>query len=244
MKLISCVVKDVTLFTGVKAGVPGVFETSAYPEALNGSLWTLPYEVKMYVVLVGLLAACRYRIEALIILFVAGATISALAGFGVVPPFQIDQFWLLFSIMFLTGSAIAAVQLAAGFPIALGFVVFTALLSLLTGSQLFANELLLVVVVVALGNLSAPNWLQPPLDISYGTYLYAWPVQQLSALYFGSFWSAFVFSLSLTFVLATLSAVFIERPALRLKIKPMHTIPDARPLPRPGDAPGLGAGEG
>ena len=227
MKLISYVVKNVTLFTGVMGGAPSVFETNAYPEALNGSLWTLPYEVKMYVMLVGLLAVCKYRMEPLIILFVTVAIIFALVELGVLPPFR-DllsgklQFWLLFSIMFLTGSAIAAVQLAAGLPIALGFVVFTAVLSALTGSQSFAIELLLVVVVVALGSLPAPNWLQPPLDISYGTYLYAWPVQQVSALYFNSFWSALVFSLSLTFVLATLSAIFIERPALRLKIKPMH----------------------
>ena len=69
--------------------------------------------------------------------------------------------------------------------------------------------------------------------ISYGTYLYAWPVQQLSALYFDSFWSALFFSLILTFVLATFSAIFIERPALRLKVKPMRTI-RARPFLRPG----------
>jgi peptidoglycan/LPS O-acetylase OafA/YrhL len=47
--------------------------------------------------------------------------------------------------------------------------------------------------------------------------LYAFPVQQLSAMLFTDFWTALLFSTLVTVLLATLSAVLIERYALRLK---------------------------
>ena len=39
--------------------LPGVFEQSTYPKAIKGSLWALPYEVVMYLMLgvIGLLVA-------------------------------------------------------------------------------------------------------------------------------------------------------------------------------------------
>jgi peptidoglycan/LPS O-acetylase OafA/YrhL len=72
----------VTLFSGVKMGVPGVFENNALPEALNGSLWTLPYEVKMYVVLAVCLALARYNLAPPIIAFVGGCVIILLGTAG------------------------------------------------------------------------------------------------------------------------------------------------------------------
>jgi peptidoglycan/LPS O-acetylase OafA/YrhL len=44
-------------------------------------------------------------------------------------------------------------------------------------------------------------------------------MQQLSAMLFADFWSALAFSAVITFALALMSALFIERPALRLKAK-------------------------
>lgn len=40
--------RNVTLFSGVKYELPGVFTDNPYMNAVNGSLWTLPYEIKMY----------------------------------------------------------------------------------------------------------------------------------------------------------------------------------------------------
>src|SRR6185437_4365423 len=60
--LLSFIGKDITLFTGVKAGVSHpVFAGNVLPNALNGSLWTLPYEVKLYVALAMCVAVLRYN---------------------------------------------------------------------------------------------------------------------------------------------------------------------------------------
>lgn len=43
-----------TLIIGLKDDLPGVFTNNPFPNAINGSLWTLPYEIKLYVILAGL----------------------------------------------------------------------------------------------------------------------------------------------------------------------------------------------
>ena len=215
-KLVSYIAKNMTLFSGVKMGVPGVFEASAYPQALNGSLWTLPYEVKMYVALALCLAATRYNLAVPIIVF-AGAAV--MTGVGILPTLPEVSFWITFSTLFFAGSVVAATQVFVGLPLAISVLVVVASVFAGLGQHLLTWELLLTAIVIAIGSLRLPKWLRPPLDLSYGVYLYAFPVQQLSALLFADFWSALAFSAVITFALALMSALFIERHALRLKDK-------------------------
>jgi peptidoglycan/LPS O-acetylase OafA/YrhL len=218
-KLLSYLVKDTTLFFGVKAGVPGVFEANKYPEALNGSIWTLPYEVKMYVVLVLYLAIFRYSLAALLMAFAGFSVIAIVVALGILPlpNVEYDEFWLQFSTLFLAGSAVAAAQMVAGLPFAIGGLILLTLLFAGIGQAFLAWQLLLTATVIAAGSIRLPKWLRPPLDLSYGIYLYAWPVQQISAVLTNDFWLALVFSTTIIFALALMSALFIERPALRLK---------------------------
>jgi len=44
-------IKNLFLIFGVEHTLPGVFESLPYPSAINGSLWTLPWEVRMYFIL-------------------------------------------------------------------------------------------------------------------------------------------------------------------------------------------------
>jgi peptidoglycan/LPS O-acetylase OafA/YrhL len=217
VKLLSYIAKNVTLFSGVKMGVPGVFESNALPEALNGSLWTLPYEVKMYVVLALSLAVARYNSALPIIVFVGGCVITLLGTAGLLPVLSRNEFWVIFSILFLAGSAVAAAKAFVGLPVAIGALTAIALAFAGIGERLLAWLLILSAIVIAIGSITLPKRLRLPLDLSYGLYLYAFPMQQLSATLFTDFWPALAFSAVTTFVLALLSALFIERYALRLK---------------------------
>jgi peptidoglycan/LPS O-acetylase OafA/YrhL len=217
IKLLSYIAKNVTLFSGVKMGVPGVFESNVFPQALNGSLWTLPYEVKMYVVLAVCLALARYNLALPIIALAAGCVITLLGTAGLLPVLPRNEFWVIFSILFLAGSAVAATKSFAGLPVAIGALVAVALAFAGVGEQLLAWLLLLTAIVIAFGSITLPKRLRLPLDLSYGLYLYAFPIQQLSATLFTDFWPALAFSAVVTFALALISALFIERYALRLK---------------------------
>lgn len=43
--------KNISLLLGLKLTLPGVFDNVPYASIVNGSLWTLPWEIKMYIVL-------------------------------------------------------------------------------------------------------------------------------------------------------------------------------------------------
>jgi peptidoglycan/LPS O-acetylase OafA/YrhL len=62
------------------------------------------------------------------------------------------------------------------------------------------------------------SWMERVPDVSYGIYLYGWPVESLWVWFHrGSPWIAFFASTVVCFVLGWLSWEFIERPALRWK---------------------------
>lgn len=218
-RLMSFVVKNTTLFFGFEGGAAGVFETNPFPAAINGSLWTLQYEVKLYVVLAVLFVVCRYSLLAPIFLFVAFVVTLTLTYRGVLPPYEGDQYWIQFSAPFLAGSAIASVEILIGIPVAIGSLILTAAVATVVGDEVFGHQLLLTPLVVMVGRVHLPRWLQPPIDLSYSTYLYAFPIQQTTVLYTRDFWVALAITTSVTLALATISVLLVERPALRLKGK-------------------------
>ena len=75
----------------------------------------------------------------------------------------------------------------------------------------------MVFVALAPG-LSKPSF-EPPGDISYGVYLYGWPIQQaLQALFpTTAFWLMLPVALALTCAVSVVSWLVVEKPALRLK---------------------------
>ncbi len=52
-------VKCGTLLGGVEYQLPGVFKDNPFRGGINGSLWTLPYEIKMYGILLAIWVFCR-----------------------------------------------------------------------------------------------------------------------------------------------------------------------------------------
>jgi peptidoglycan/LPS O-acetylase OafA/YrhL len=79
-----------------------------------------------------------------------------------------------------------------------------------------SGSILVAGVVVILGRCRMPRALRLPLDISYGAYLFAYPIQQLTVTLGCGFYSGLLIATALTMVIATISALLVERPALRL----------------------------
>lgn len=214
--------RNVTLFF-LQNNLPGVFEMNPYSPAINGSLWTLNYEVLCYlgVVLAGFLgiSAAPRRFALALVLFaiayglvevaVSSTRISNLMELGL--PFAIGMsFWVWRAHIPLSPALAVALGLAAAVthPTAVFVPVFTLALS----------YAVFVIGYARIPGIGAYNRFG---DYSYGTYIYAFPVQQVCAAS-GVTSPELNIALALppTILLAMLSWHFVEAPALRSKARP------------------------
>jgi peptidoglycan/LPS O-acetylase OafA/YrhL len=160
--------------------LPGVLEEGLKTTTVNGSQWTLPSEVRMYVMLgalgaVGLFASVRTATITLAGILVAGALWWT--------HFHSHGDWLRLGSYFLLGSLVYTHR--ASIRISPALVAGLVLLAVLTRHvpiypAMFA--LALAGMVFGLAYLTPPwHWLDRFGDPSYGIYLWGWPCQQAVA---------------------------------------------------------------
>jgi peptidoglycan/LPS O-acetylase OafA/YrhL len=174
---------------------------------LNGSLWTIEFEVYCYFILAGL--AMLTKTPALV--FTAGA----LASYLLLPEHHLITFGLFF----------AAGTLLHAYPAlrtgkALAGLLVVALVS--HHEPRIALALSVPALTIWIGNRSWPVLRSAGRfgDLSYGVYIYAWPVQQLVVAAFGreaSYIALLIPSLAITLPWAWLSWRYVEAPALNRK---------------------------
>ena len=207
------------------AALPGLFSDNPYRSPL-GTVWTLKYEVLCYlgVLGAGALGLLARPFSAAIL---AGGLALALAGLDAVHHGELAkglETALRLPLIFCVGAALylGRTHLRLSWPLVLALTLACALLqnTPLYRVTLFATE---AYAAVTLG-LAAPlarAAFDPPADLSYGIYLYGWPIQQsLAALSPGSDpWMLLPPALALTGLVAAASWYGIERPALGLKAR-------------------------
>jgi peptidoglycan/LPS O-acetylase OafA/YrhL len=214
---------NISLYFGQK-GLPGVFEGNPWPAGINGSLWTLFYEVVCYlgVLLIGIFGILRKpRLVALGMLLYALALVAlALAPARLVPDRVQALSWLSFPFAIGVGFYIWRSHIRLRFGILAALVTLTVLCArlgvydyLLMSSLVYGAFVAGFVIRGAIRNYNALG------DYSYGFYLYAFPVQQSSVYLLDATTplSNILVAAPLTLVLAVLSWHFIERPALSLR---------------------------
>ncbi len=199
--------------------LPGVFENQPH-KAVNGSIWSLPVEFRLYLLLaaLGLLRLLRaWRFNTL---FVVGV----IAGFALIdvaplPPWKVANLWCL--AFFATGTFawVNRARIVLWWPL---LVVAIGVAATMRGSTYY-----FIAYFIALSYTTFFVAYVPKLpqirhhDISYGLYLYGWPAQQLVLHFapgtgpmFNLFWATLFAG-----AMAVLSWHFVERPALRLRAR-------------------------
>lgn len=203
-------------------GISGLPQGVPTPGVMNGSLWTLFYEAACYaaVVLLGVAGGLRRRPGAILavvaVLWLATGLHSA--GWHLVPQERMLRFALLFllgSALFVHGRRIpvhgglAAAALAVLLGGLLGFEDYRVI-----GAPALAYLCLWAVV-------TRPPAVPPARpDVSYGLYVYHWPILQiLTVAGFTDLGEVLFVVTGLTAALAAalVSWVVVERPALALK---------------------------
>lgn len=191
----------------------------------NGSLWSLPFEFACYVAMAALGATATLRgsawptLAATSAFLVANVLIQAdvLPGAG---NYYIDRF-LLFGQFFFCGATLKVMDRHVPMHGDLAAAAAGVLLLLAaSGQTTILAGIPLAYLCLWLGIHLPLHELGRKTDISYGVYLYAFPIQQLLAIadvHEASFALYLVFSIALTLPLGYLSFIAIERPAQRLK---------------------------
>ncbi|MCJ2095681.1 acyltransferase [Methylobacterium sp. J-072] len=206
------------------AALPGVFEANPYRAPL-GTIWTLKYEVFCYlgVLVAALCGLLRRRIPALLIVAgLAVALTAAIALRGTELPKGLET-TLRLPLIFSAGAClylwrnrlrVSAAALACLTVSAIVLARTPAYPALLFLAEAYGS------VWLALGPM-ARSLFDPKADLSYGIYLYGWPIQQsLHALWPDpSGFALLAPALALTLPVAALSWYVIERPALALKAR-------------------------
>ena len=226
--------------------MPGLFEGNPLPQAVNGSLWSLPAEAAMYgALLLAALASCgargRWTAAMAALFFGAVAAVCLFAVYGWSEVFiygtrlsafcVVASFFCAGSLLWLLRGALSLrLDYAAAF-IAAGLVAQNSILFALIEPIAVSYAALAVCVRGVPGLRDAARG----GDFSYGLYLYAYPIQQAVQHSFGanlSFAAALFLSLVATSICAALSWHGVEKHALRLK-----------PVARPSAALALQAAE-
>jgi peptidoglycan/LPS O-acetylase OafA/YrhL len=203
-------------------GIPGSLDGLPDPRLWDGPLWTLFWEIICYMVIGVLFGIFRLELArvALLVLFLIGSTAVFAVDAGWAPsPTPYD--WPLVPVLtFLAGSLVYLFRehVPAG-PAAVA--VCAVLVAAISGLG-FAPSLVHVPMCILLlaGSLHLRlEAVGSRFDISYGVYIYGWPVQQfLASLGIHTVVPPLVFagaSLLLVLPLAWLSCRYIEGPARR-----------------------------
>ena len=208
--------------------LPGVFEANPLP-GVNGSLWTIPLEVVMYVMLAAigwtsLIDGPREAIERLrhqpwgfaLAMIVAALLVVKVARTGP----QYVGLALYFALGALAYRFRSRIPLSPWFGIAL-IIIAVAAARTPIGPLLLPVALPYAILTIALRPAFRvrQTWLHRN-DYSYGTYLYGFPVQQ-AAIAFGARDPASLLAVCVpvTLLLAALSWHLVERRSLRLKVR-------------------------
>ena len=211
------------LLNSAATGLPGVFAGNPHPSVMNASIWTLKYEAACYVLLAfvawfGFVTKRRFTWLFGLSWTIAGGILFVRSGHDTTPLDQAARFWLCFSLgvgfyvfrnqIVLSAFAVAAVSVLFWFTI---------------GSPLERIVSLFATgyAIVWLGKLPTGHLrsLTNRIDLSYGIYIFGWPITQTLMLVQPSIsvWSLILLSLVLAMAVALPSWLLIERPSMRAR---------------------------
>ena len=222
-------------------GAPGIFPGMPLP-ALNGSVWTIAYEFRCYILVaaLGLLGFRKLR-PAILVGAIACLFVDTLG----IPSKTSPVIDLVF------GMPDQTVRLTGMFAVGMLFylyqerIPYDARIAAGAASTLLASSFVPSITYVALAtcgaylifwfSLKCPVWsissFTNHTDLSYGIYLYAWPVQITTAYLIDSYinsWLLSLISLVISAIFAYFSWIYVEKPSLDLAHRRRRDpVPDA-----------------
>lgn len=221
-----------TLLFHVSPFLPGVFPHSPVAYVPNGVLWTIPIELRcyLYLAVLGLLGVLKNKRVLLIVLAVMAVWYYGIHNAeAVFDKTHSHLFEVEYATFFFSGTALYYFRNAwAGLANKLTLAAIACLVGVAAyalGHELLCAFLVTPTLVVLFGASRIPVLCRFGRfgDLSYGTYIYAFPVQQLVIQSFPkmSYWQHLAIVIPVVFLLAWLSWHLVEKVALRYKAIPL-----------------------
>jgi peptidoglycan/LPS O-acetylase OafA/YrhL len=201
--------------------LPHVFTHNPFGGGTNGSTWTLPVELRCYllVLFLGFFGVLDSRLRATIallgMLFLLNFDYAALPVFGKEPHFAEPLNYFLWGALLWVNRSLVPMSwwlagvLLACIPVSIKLQYF----------GLFCPFCVAYVTYMVAYRTPHIDLDKKLGDISYGVYIYAWPIQQLVYRPGQSAWLNTAIATVIIVPLALLSWRFVEKPALKLRKK-------------------------
>jgi peptidoglycan/LPS O-acetylase OafA/YrhL len=210
----------------IRFELPGVFETNPLPNTVNQNLWTLKPEFYCYILMALMIyfgiVRSRRTFTSFVVVLSAAATVAAYAvGFGVS---EANYHWTVVVFYFFVG----CVYFQWRDHLKIHWLLFLAALAISLALMSAPRELAFLVtpfltycvIYIGLLPLRLPELLRK-LDVSYGIYLYGFPIQQALVAKFdfvhGDGLILFLVSAPIVTAFALFSWLYVEKPFLRVK---------------------------
>lgn len=216
----------ITLVNDVAFVLPGVFDNNPFRQSVNGSLWSLPYEIGMYGILMALWAVSYalerinlkkswpYLLAAMMTGFV-GWMIADYARQGYISTFPKLGFMFFWGVCFYTFRERITLNWWGlfGCALLLWLTSFSKPLFLLS-YLLVSGYVLLALAYLPSGSIRLYNNLG---DYSYGIYIYAFPIQQTLVFLIPGIdpINLMIYAFFITMVLAVMSWHLVEERSMR-----------------------------
>lgn len=226
-----------------RLALPGLFEGNVYRGTVNGSLWTLQSEVALYLFLPLVTRATTTRTP-LIVLCALGCGVLYFWCSRYDRAFSVGLFGPMTEVsrnaaIFFVGAALATIKDWRMTP---SVIVATAIAFFLTSKTSYGDLsflFFLPLLVIGIGNTRTRFAFPLGADISYGFYLYAFPIQQATYQLLSGrieFRAMAAVALAATSACAIASWFLVEAPVLRMKRKKWAVAAGARlePVDTPG----------
>ena len=221
---------------GFQSSIKGVYDTHNY-HSINGSLWTLRYEFSLYIAL-AFLYFFRKRLDV-----IKGCLFVSFMLLFVMHTFFLERFSessvlgmrgydiINFGVFFTFGSLLASFKFdkfkdkSRLFSISIiVLLVLILIVSVYFNFYIYIKHVVYSLLIMLIGFMPLPffSTFGKIGDMSYGIYIYSFPVQQ-ALMYFFDFglYSFIVWSLFISIILGYLSWHLIEKQALKYKNIPI-----------------------
>lgn len=215
-------------FFGAAWTINGAFPSNPLIDNINGSIWTLKYEVFLYLML-PIVSFLVYRKRQFILYGTTILMILAVAfitgNFVLFSAPNIDEYskLLILTSFFYYGVLLYlyrdVIIVSKRFIIIFGAIF---VLSLFLGNLKLITLFVFPYLIIAFGSIIHTRWFSKTGDYSYGMYIYAFPVQQMLVHFFQKDLNAatlFLSSFIVTLFLSILSWHLFEKKILSMKHK-------------------------